>query len=481
MKLQVRLKLSLNKEVKRIKISYNTFEKAPFDKYLAASLALRTRQLAGRSRQAATTEAFAYIDEITGSGSLNPHLKELLNEAAKLSNEELQKVLDDSLVSVLRMNNKNRYTYYPQLGVSEFRGKAYDGDMGASADFAYLCGIEGKVVSTEFEIVSDQSGKAEQYPVSFEENGKIRVGIASEFFDISDEDFREVLETDMPDIKGYRGKVHKTVDGDGWRMLTKSAYNNLADGDYFFDEKGDHCLIRNDSVRKTEIAEAHGLYIYRERILPYVGNRELSNTVLTVMIEKNALTRYNAASLANLLKEAEDKVAQSVVNAYLMKKADRDIAFAAVGLLRKGIVTGWSMQSLSVVLRYAPGDSLNVLYKVSPRLGFSIEQLLKIDRDILVPTDRSKVEEYINDINKKKSVILSITGEITAKGLREKAKQLTSNDETKRFSKLCNELIGHVDKGIDEVSPSEVDEWLKKAMQLKELAEKIEARLAANG
>ena len=86
MKLQVRLKLSLNKEVKRIKISYNTFEKAPFDKYLAASLALRTRQLAGRSRQAATTEAFAYIDEITGSGSLNPHLKELLNEAAKLSN-----------------------------------------------------------------------------------------------------------------------------------------------------------------------------------------------------------------------------------------------------------------------------------------------------------------------------------------------------------------------------------------------------------
>ena len=139
------------------------------------------------------------------------------------------------------------------------------------------------------------------------------------------------------------------------------------------------------------------------------------------------------------------------------------------------------MQSLSVVLRYAPGDSLNVLYKVSPRLGFSIEQLLKIDRDILVPTDRSKVEEYINDINKKKSVILSITGEITAKGLREKAKQLTSNDETKRFSRLCNELIGHVDKGIDEVSPSEVDEWLKKAMQLKELAEKIEARLAANG
>ncbi len=479
MKLQVMLKLSLNKEVRRIKISYNTFEKAPFDKYLAASLELRTRQLAGKSRQVATTEAFAYIDEITGSGSLNSHLKDLLSEADRLTDEELQKVLDDSIVSVLRMNNKNRYTYYPQLGVSEFQGKTYDGDMGDVADFAYLCGIKGEVVGTEFEDVSGLN-KPEQYLVSFEENGKIRVRIASKFFDISEEDFREVLETDMPDTKDYQGEVHRSADGDDWRILTKSAYNNLADGDYFFDKRGDHCLIRNDSVRKTEIAEAHGLYIYREKKLSYAGNRELSNVVLTVMIKKDALTRYNTLSLANLLKEADDKIAQSFVNAYLMKKWDKDIAFAAVGLLRKGIVTGWSLQSLSAALWYAPSDSLNLFYKVSPRLGFRIEQLLKIDRDLLVPNDRAKVEEYINDINKKKTVILNITGEITAKGLREKAKRLKANDVTKRFSKLCNELIGHVDKGIDEVTAKEVDEWMKKALQLKELAENIEAMLAAN-
>lgn len=481
MKLQVMLKLSLNKEVRKIKISYNTFEKAPFDKYLAASLALRTRQLAGKSREGSTTEALSYIDEITGSGSLNPHLKELLCEAERLGDEELQKVLDDSLVSVLRMNNKNRYTYYPQLGVSEFHGKTYAGDMGDSADFAYLCGIEGEVVGTEFENVSDQNGKPEQYLVSFEENGKIRVRIASRFFDISEEDFREVLETDMPDIKGYKGEVHRSADGDDWRILTKSAYNNLADGDYFFDERGDHCLIRNDSVRKTEIAEAHGLYIYREKKLPYEGNRSFGNAVLKVMIKKDALTRYNTASLANLLKEADDDVAQHAVNAYLMKKEDRHMALAAVGLLRKGMVKGWSVYSLSIALRYAPGDSLNAFYKVSPRLGFGIEQLLKIDRDLLVPADRSKVEEYINDINKKKTVILNITGEITAKGLREKAKQLRADDVTKRFSRLCNELIGHVDKGIDEVTAKEVDEWLKKALELKTLAEKIEEKLAKNG
>ena len=42
MSLQVSLKLKLNKQVKKIKVKYNTFEKATYDEYLVSSLALRT-------------------------------------------------------------------------------------------------------------------------------------------------------------------------------------------------------------------------------------------------------------------------------------------------------------------------------------------------------------------------------------------------------------------------------------------------------
>ena len=42
MSLQVRLKLKLSKQIKKIKVKYNTFEKATYDEYLLCSLALRT-------------------------------------------------------------------------------------------------------------------------------------------------------------------------------------------------------------------------------------------------------------------------------------------------------------------------------------------------------------------------------------------------------------------------------------------------------
>ena len=43
MSLQVSLKLKLTKQIKTIKIKYNTFEKATFDEFLTASLALRAK------------------------------------------------------------------------------------------------------------------------------------------------------------------------------------------------------------------------------------------------------------------------------------------------------------------------------------------------------------------------------------------------------------------------------------------------------
>ena len=84
MSLQVSLKLKLTKQIKTIKIKYNTFEKAAFDEFLTASLALRAKS---------DDNAFQYIDEITGAGSLNSHFKNLYSQAKEFNEEQLSNIM----------------------------------------------------------------------------------------------------------------------------------------------------------------------------------------------------------------------------------------------------------------------------------------------------------------------------------------------------------------------------------------------------
>ena len=88
MSLRVNLKLKLSKIVKRITVKYNTFEKATYDEYLIASLVLRSKS---------EDEAYGYIDEITGSGSLNSHFKRLYKEIVTLFKKQLEKIMENSM------------------------------------------------------------------------------------------------------------------------------------------------------------------------------------------------------------------------------------------------------------------------------------------------------------------------------------------------------------------------------------------------
>lgn len=58
-------------------------------------------------------------------------------------------------------------------------------------------------------------------------------------------------------------------------------------------------------------------------------------------------------------------------------------------------------------------------------------------------------------------------------------KKLESDDITKRFSKLCNQLIGHVQKGLNSVDTITLEKWLQDALELKELSIHIERKIAA--
>ena len=147
MSLQVSLKLKLSKQIKKIKVTYNTFEKATYDEYLICSLALRTlpekdipvKESFGKKIVRFFTDeptpnqrertVFEYINDITGEGSLNKHFKNIYNKVKDFSAEQLTKIMENSMIPTLKIDDKNRYEYYPQLDISVFNRRIYKGDL----------------------------------------------------------------------------------------------------------------------------------------------------------------------------------------------------------------------------------------------------------------------------------------------------------------------------------------------------------------
>ena len=148
MSLQVSLKLKLSKQIKKIKVKYNTFEKATYDEYLIASLVLRTTGKINGEKN-----AFEYIDDITGEGSLNAHFKNIYNRLKSFSEEKLNKIMESSMIPTLKIDEKNRYGYYPQLNVSIFNGKIYQGDLGEYSNLKEIIMIQEEIIEMGVDVV----------------------------------------------------------------------------------------------------------------------------------------------------------------------------------------------------------------------------------------------------------------------------------------------------------------------------------------
>lgn len=471
MSLQVSLKLKLSKQIKKVKVKYNTFEKATYDEYLICSLALRT---ANDKNQEKTV--FEYIDDITGEGSLNKHFRNIYARVKTFSEEQLSKIMANSMIPTLKLDEKNRYEYYPQLNVSVFNKKIYHGDLGAYTNLTQIIMINEEIIDMSVETVRDDT-KPEQYSVNFDEKENVKVRILNEYLSIENEVFEESLCLDLGNINTYQGKIHDKVDGDGWRVLNNSALNNLFSNKNFYYDAGDHILVRNDSVRKTIISKVHGLYIYKEEIISYQGNAVLCDRVIDFLLENKTIGEFKPKSILFLLKYVSDKKAQKVVNSMLLKKEEKEVALYGLDLMERGLVSGWLVTVTKIFLKYASGYQLNLIYQANAELNYSIEQLIKIDADLLTVSHKEQVDKYNADLDAKKKTIIELTGIITTKGLRERAKDLESDETTKKFSKLCNRLIGHVNEGLDDVSLVTLEQWHKDALELKEISLIIERRL----
>lgn len=289
--------------------------------------------------------------------------------------------------------------------------------------------------------------------------------------------FKRALCLDIDNVNSYMGRVHDKPDGAGWHILNNSAMNNLLAAQCFFYNDGDHFLIRNDSIRKTIIARIHGLYIYREEVIEYKHNPQLCDEVIRYLCAEGKLDYLKPKTLLMLARFTDDTTACEVVKSILDKGMNKDAIEFALNLITRGVRPAWPGSLFLELSKYANPRCLELIYGYNSTLHYSIDQLLKIDRDKLTSMHRQSIEDYLSNVEAKRNTIREITGEITTKGLRERAKQLPSDETTKEFSKLCGQLIGHVNIDLDDATLEQLEKWHKDALRLKEISIVIERRL----
>lgn len=480
MKLQAKVQLNLRKSYNIITLEYHTYEKATFDQYLAASIALRCEN---------ENQIESYINDLTGKGSLNVHFKKLVKKVLTFDRTTIEKILTNSMFPVTKIDRSNRYIYYPYFNISVInKNKYYKGNLKD-----YTKEKIKNIVMLNEELIDftvsekDESNKKDTYIVLFDDNNlKINL-INNEWFNFEYEHFRESYVNININPNLYKGIIQNTIEGDNWSILTETSFNSFVQSDRsFIDDEGDCCIITNDYIKKVCLAYIPNinLYFYKEERIDFNRkNIKYCDLALKYLLSCPILNEIKTKTLINILNNATDFVTQEVINYILLRKDSKEIAQIGLNLIKSGLEKNWQIASLNGMKKFANQEYLNLLYKINSQLDFKISELLSINIDILTNEHKFKVEKYklerenlIEEINK-------IIGKITTSGLREKAKQILpqSSDLLKKFTKYCNKYIGHANKSLEELSFDvlknrliDVKEFYEIYLKVKEMYEKAE-------
>ena len=120
MEIRARVALSLPSTFYKITLKYDTFEKATYDSYLMASLVANSKN---------KTEAYNYIDEITGKGSLNSHFKKLYDQISAFTSDQINSILTNSLFPITVVDQKHHFNYYSMFKATRMDNKVFDGNL----------------------------------------------------------------------------------------------------------------------------------------------------------------------------------------------------------------------------------------------------------------------------------------------------------------------------------------------------------------
>ena len=203
--IKARVPLKLSKQHFECILEYDTYTNITFDKYMIASL------LKNESNE---SNAYKYIDDNSGKGSLNQHFKNIYQEMKYFNEDQLNKIIDNSLYP-LRIITKTHFEYIQMLNISIFNKKIYDANLKDKNELLkdVLLPKSNDVTFASL-IVNEVKNKKENnnlfdnYDVEFYED-EIKIILDNlKAYSISKEDFDKIHLKNSIDIQKYIGDIH---------------------------------------------------------------------------------------------------------------------------------------------------------------------------------------------------------------------------------------------------------------------------------
>jgi len=458
------LKLKLKKQNNKLTIRYNTFEKATFDQYLISSIIKHTKT---------ENSAFKYIDQLTGKGSLNGHFKTLFKKINELEKGSIEKILNDSMYPILKIDASNRFTYYPELDISVFKNKVHYGNLAEDALFPKTLVTKGEFHDSSIEMGKIEV-KSDSYNVIFKDDKiKLKLSREIEIF-ITEALFLDIVDLQLKSLKGYEGTIHTDVEGKDWNMVSTVKLNDLLNEDSRnFYHNGNHYFITNRYVKKTRVAKVFNMFMYKESYIKYEKrNRKECLFVTKHLLESGLIETMKINDLLSILINLNPDESQVYFDYLMERKDSKEITEVAFKILAKGVNQNWSKGAIESFKKYMNNDRELVLtYKLSNN-DFDINSLFRIfrtNKKVLSDKDLNTVNEYLDDKKSKIDTINSIIGEITNSGRREKTKVLKNNPDVVKYRSLSNKLQGHVKKNINAYTLEELNRYYEDVLLYQKL------------
>ena len=256
-------------------------KKQHFDSYLIASLIANSKN---------EKEAFEYIDEITGKGSLNTHFKKLYNKMTDFTKEQIDGIIKNSLFPVTVIDQKNHFKYYPMFDATRMNDKVYDGNLRDNEEFLKSMimpkGDSVKFLSIDY-VEEPGTLKTDNYNAVFSDK-EIRVDLDNgQYYPISKENFSLVHNNDDINLDYFFGNVGTTITEGNWNVLSKSIADTFSKSNYVYsDSDGIHSVLFNDCIKTTEIIKVFDLYFYKDTRYDFSKkNAQKCNDALKYLLE----------------------------------------------------------------------------------------------------------------------------------------------------------------------------------------------------
>ena len=438
MELRAKVALSLPNKFYTITLKYDTFEKATYDAYLIASLVANAPN---------EEEAMQYIDDITGNGSLNPHFRNLYDEISKMTKEQINGILEDSLYPITVVDKSHHFKYYEMFNVSRMNNKVFSGNLENNPKLAEMIMPKEKgtkFLSIEFEGKEGNIQK-DNYNAIFYDNA-IGVDLGDgQYYSISKDNFLEVFDNDNNLQSNFMPKIGKIASPGNWNVLTKAVVDTWGKNKLTYkDNEGNLAVLQQDCIKVTEVITAFDLFFYKETRYDFIANnRERCENALDFLMASKNINEFKNKSLASLIYASGEKKAQAVVQFFLDRKDSKEIAEIGLKLIKSGLEKGWDKNILIAIKKFTPQNDYPYLYRINSNLNFSVTDLLNIDNIDLTEADLIKKKAYLAEKENLINAIKMMMGDITTSGVREKIKRLQKDNVVTIVKKFLNENQGH--------------------------------------